>query len=339
MSESAQIISSALNDPIRTAMDFGCDIESLVTGASIDARAVLSAEGTVPLHRFVAFHQIAASRLSAPHFGRLASRRFDLASIGPTGVAALAAPTLGAGLRLVEQSFLAVQGETDLRLTVAEGLATLSYRILDPQIWPRDQDAELTIGVFAALVAKVAGPHWRPLGKSFEHSAHGAERHKGGDPCCPVEYLAETNSFSFEARLLDEALPHRDAALFAKVSSNLKRRVFELHRNASLAERVRWLIMRHLGTEAADQTCVAQSLGMSRRSLRRRLAELNTSFAVLLGDCRDDLARTLLKETRLTTAEIADRLGYSEASAFERAFRNRSGISPAQYRAQNRRLS
>lgn len=337
MGESAHIVSSALSDPIRTAMDFGCDIDSLVKGASIDAPKLLSAQATVPLHRYVAFNQIAASHLSAPHFGRLASRRFDLASIGPTGIAALSAPTLGAGLRLVEHSFLAVQGETDLRLTVADGVATLSYRILNPHIWPRDQDAELTIGVFASLVRKVAGPRWRPLGKTFEHEPHGAERHEGGDPGCPVHYMADTNSFSFEARLLDEALPQRDAALFARLSGNLRRTVGQLERSATLVDRVRWLILRHMGTDAVDQTFVAQSLGMSRRTLRRHLAESETSFAVLLGDCRDELAKSFLGGTRLTIAEIADRLGYSEASAFERAFRNRSGQSPAQYRAGHRR--
>ena len=204
---------------------------------------------------------------------------------------------------------------------------------------PRGQGAELTIGVFASLVGKVAGPRWRPLGKTFEHDAHGAERHEGGDPLCPLQYLADTNSFSFEARLLDKALPQRDAALFAKMSDNLKRTVGQLKGNATLVERVRWLILRHMGTDAVDQTFVAQSLGMSRRSLRRHLAEMDTSFAALLGDCLDDMARSLLNGTRLTTAEIADRLGFSEASAFERAFRNRCGQSPAQFRAQGRRLA
>lgn len=332
MSEQAHILSSAIRDPLRTASEIGGNVERLVHAAHIDTTVLGTKSGTLPLHRYVALNQIAASDLAAPHFGRLASQRFDLSSIGPTGRAALAAPTLGAALRLLERSFLTVQGETDLRLEVAGGVATLSYRILDPDIWPRDQDAELTIGVFAALVSRVAGPQWHPLSLSFEHAAHGAERCAGGDPHCPVLYGAATNALSFDAGLLDRRLPGRDEALFARLSDGLKRKVARLQDGASYADRVRWLILRHLGTVAADQTNIALSLGMSRRSLRRRLADEGTSFGLLLGDCRDDLARSLLRGTDTSLPEIADRLGYSETSGFERAFRNRNGLTPAQYR-------
>lgn len=332
MTEPAHILTSAIRDPLRTALEFGGDVERLVHAAEIDRAILDGTGGTLPLGRYVALNQIAAADLSAPHFGRLAGRRFDLASIGPTGRAALAAPSLGAGLRLMEKSFLAVQGETDLRLTVEDGVATLSYCILDPEIWPRDQDAELTIGVFAGLVASVAGPGWRPLALSFEHAPHGAERRMGGDPCCPVSYGCATNTLSFEARLLDCPLPGCDADLFRALSAKLVDAVDRIERDASTADRVRRLILRDAGTRIPDQTGIALSLGMSRRSLRRHLADEGTSFAILLGRCRDELACLLLAETSLSIAEIADRLGYSETSSFERAFRNRNGQTPALYR-------
>ncbi|WP_425101833.1 AraC-like transcriptional regulator QhpR [Tropicibacter sp. S64] len=332
MSESAHILTSAIRDPLRTAREFGCDVDRLVHSAAIDTASPGFAAGTLPLHRFVALNQLAARDLAAPHFGRLAAQRFDLSSIGPVGRAALAAPTLGAALRLLESSFLAIQGETDLRLEVAEGVATLSYRILDLDIWPRDQDAELTISVMMRLVGSVAGPGWQPLSLGFEHGAGGAERHAGGDPRCPVVYGAQTNSVSFQDGLLDRRLPSCDAMLFARLSDVLRRRIDLLEQEASVTDKARRLIRRGIGTPAVDQTGIAQDLGMSRRSLRRHLAEEGTNFALLLGECRDEMARRLLRETQLPLAEIADRLGYSETSGFERAFRNRTGATPAQYR-------
>ncbi len=332
MSDSAHILTSAIRDPLRTALEFGGDIERLVNAAAIDRSVLGQAQGTVLLRRYVALNQIAALDLAAPHFGRLAGQRFDLASIGAAGRAALAAPSLGAGLRLMERCFLAVQGETDLRLEIEDGVATLTYRILDPDIWPRDQDAELTIGTFTALVASVAGSGWRPISLAFEHAPGGAERLVGGDPRCPVHYRTATNSVSFEAGLLDRRLPGCDRNLFVHLSARLNDKVQEIERRTSVLDRARHLILRHMGTPCADQTSVALSLGMSRRSLRRHLAEAGTSFAVLLGECRDELARKLLCQSDLSIAEIADRLGYSETSGFERAFRNRNGQTPARYR-------
>ncbi|SMX38767.1 AraC-like transcriptional regulator QhpR [Maliponia aquimaris] len=332
MADSAQIVSSVIRDPIRVALDLGGDADSLCSAARIDSATLSGGAPSLPLRCFVALNQLAAKQLRAPHFGRLVGSRFEVANIGEVGRAAMAAPSLGAALRLMERAFATVQSETELHLDVTDGVACLSYRILDPNIWPRDQDAELTLGVFRQLVLQAAGPGYRPLGLSFEHPAGGAERRSGGDPGCPVSYDAETNALCFHARLLDRAMPgsHRDQ--YQRMATVLTAAAQRLERDGSVTARVRREILRNLGQVAVDQTAIAQRLGMSRRSLRRHLADEGTSFADILGDCRDGQARILLRDTRLTIPEIADRLDYSEASGFERAFRRRTGQTPSAFR-------
>jgi len=71
---------------------------------------------------------------------------------------------------------------------------------------------------------------------------------------------------------------------------------------------------------------------MSERTLQRRLKDEGTTFAVLVDEVRTDLARMYLADDRLAVYEVAFLLGFSEPSAFNRAFKRWLGTSPREYR-------
>jgi AraC-like DNA-binding protein len=79
---------------------------------------------------------------------------------------------------------------------------------------------------------------------------------------------------------------------------------------------------------------LAEAHHLSPRSLQRRLAEQGSSFQHLLDSTRQQLAEAYLRDPHLELAEIALLLGYSEQSAFARAFRQWTGLAPAQWRKQ-----
>lgn len=334
MPHTARIVATAMRDPCAVIRDLGGDPAEILRVAGLDPSVPAGEDGTgtLPLAAYVALSQAAAERFAAPHFGRLVGGRFDIGNIGAVGTAAMRAPTLGAALRLFEAAFAAVQGESELRLDVAGDRATLSYRILDPDIWPRDQDAELTLGVFVALVARIAGAGWRPLGLAFEHGPNGADRERAAEPRCPVRYGAPANALTFPARLLDQPMSAADAASFRPMAAFLTREAQRREREGALARRVRRAVLAGLGRAPVGQTEIASALGLSRRTLRRRLEEEGAGFAVIVAECRDALARRMLAHGALGAPEIAERLGYSDVTAFERAFRARSGVTPAAFR-------
>ncbi|MEM1030342.1 MAG: AraC family transcriptional regulator ligand-binding domain-containing protein [Myxococcota bacterium] len=78
---------------------------------------------------------------------------------------------------------------------------------------------------------------------------------------------------------------------------------------------------------------VAKALAKSSRTLQRRLSEAGTSFQTLVDEERNAAARAYLADPRLGLDEVAFLLGFSEASAFSRAFKRWTGMSPTQYRA------
>lgn len=84
------------------------------------------------------------------------------------------------------------------------------------------------------------------------------------------------------------------------------------------------------GTVQAE--AIARRLHMSRYTLYRRLRRENQSFASVLEEVRRQTAQVYLAGTRIPLSDIALRLGFSEQSAFSRAFRRWTGVSPLQYR-------
>lgn len=283
----------------------------------------------MPLRGFVGLLQAAAAALSAPGLGRAAGGVFALANLGEMGLAMEAAPSLGAALSIFCRAFAAVQSDSQLELRLEDGGAALRYRILDPDVWPRDQDAEFTMTILAGLVARVAGRGWRPQRLALEHRPQEAEAPREAAWRCPVRHGAAWNALEFPVGLLDQPMPARAPDAFRQLARDLAARAAERRQGAPLLLRVRREVLARLGEGEATQGAVAEALGRSERSLRRQLQAEGAAFSDVLADCRCDLARLMLAQGSLSTAEIAARLGYSDATAFERAFRRRAGLTIA----------
>ncbi|MBT8408860.1 MAG: AraC family transcriptional regulator [Alphaproteobacteria bacterium] len=119
-----------------------------------------------------------------------------------------------------------------------------------------------------------------------------------------------------------------DPALFSGFEPDLRTRLDELDREASMADRVRAVLMEAMPSGQADAAYVARRLGVSTRSLQRRLAADGTSFKAELQSLRARLARQYLGETGHSSAEIAFLLGYEDPNSFIRAFHHWTGTTP-----------
>jgi AraC-like DNA-binding protein len=91
-----------------------------------------------------------------------------------------------------------------------------------------------------------------------------------------------------------------------------------------------WLADQLADGEPAEEAA-AQALGMSLRSLQRRLQEEGTTYREILNGTRQEMARAYLEERRTSVTEIAFRLGFSDSNSFSRAFRRWTGQSPRAY--------
>jgi AraC-like DNA-binding protein len=106
-----------------------------------------------------------------------------------------------------------------------------------------------------------------------------------------------------------------------------------LHRpQADIPNRVRQAVSAVLGEGVPTLSKIASELGLSARTLQRRLSASGQTYQSIVDAARRQLAHQLLRETDHCLAEIAFRTGFSEQSAFSRAFKRWSGQTPRSYR-------
>ncbi len=149
----------------------------------------------------------------------------------------------------------------------------------------------------------------------------------------PLRFGADQGVLHFDASLLDAPVMQDEESLEAFLAYSpqvwLARRDF----GTTIEDRVRRVLYRGLASEWPDQAELARSMAMSPQTLRRRLREQGTSVTEIKESIQRDAAIVSLIDGDETVADLATRLGFSEASAFHRAFRRWTGQSPGAYRS------
>lgn len=299
--------------------------------AASGAAGRVGAEAEMPLARFVAVIEELASSAGNPMLGWQIGLEFPLEGLCEVAPAVRSARTLGGALQRLVENFGLIQDAADVRLECAGGLACLSYRILDPDIWPREQDALFTLGIFARILRAAVGPAWAGAELGLESEAAGLRRDGARGVPDRVVTWAETNYLRFPASWLDR--PTGMPAQPAPDHGRLAREVARRRRRMTVSVRARLLIFKALHDGTCAQDLVARAMGMSPRTLRRRLAEEGTSFQLLMDECRMRLAAFEFRNRPgCSIAQTALRLGYSEHSTFTRAFQRWNGMPPLHYK-------
>jgi len=147
----------------------------------------------------------------------------------------------------------------------------------------------------------------------------------------PIAFGARTNVLEFARDDVDARLPTGNAEVTRRIDEVLARYLARLD-DRQVLSRVRTSVIERLQDGEPAQGVVARALGMSARTLQRRLAEEGTSYQAVLDETRAELARSYLSEGWSVT-ETAFTLGFSDTSSFSRAFRRWTGVAPSEHGA------
>ncbi len=152
---------------------------------------------------------------------------------------------------------------------------------------------------------------------------------------CEVRFNQPCSALIASHQLLGHRLRQPDPLLFSTLEAHAAQKLHELGLSGnSLSQRVLLRIRALIDEGMPRKERVAADLGMTERTLHRRLQEEGSSWQILLDQVRDDLARSMLRDTPLPQASIAERLGYSDTRSFQRAFKRRVGSTPGDWRQQ-----
>jgi AraC-like DNA-binding protein len=156
---------------------------------------------------------------------------------------------------------------------------------------------------------------------------------------CPVRFESARNELVFPRTMLEARQPFPDDALWRLLKRRADDLLVQERARELLHERVRHVLRHEVDLGRVDPAAIARRLGVSPRSLRRRLGDEGHSLSAIADDVRRELALSELLNPEMPIKHIADRVGFSEVSAFHRAFKRWTGVTPARYRAQTTQLA
>lgn len=329
-------------------------VEAAITASGVKSPRVFELAGVDParvfdpglrlkLADYCRLMDSAAHETGDDLFGARFGRSFTPQNFKAVGVLVVSSATVGDGLRALARSYGWIQENSSLELNLSEGFASLDYQIYDGRILSRQQDAELTLAAFCALVRHSAGPGWRPREIHFEHGRGGARHDYETIFGTSVFFDQSTNSVVIDAKSLSTVMARPDPDAFERASWFIHRQLAaadsagaadqDHHRTRGAALGVLSYVI-EIQCKAGDVGigAVARRMGLTVHGLRARLRTYDTPFDELVSAVRRRLATRYVEETERSMTEIAFLLGYSELSAFSRAFRHWVGRGPSEHR-------
>ena len=148
-----------------------------------------------------------------------------------------------------------------------------------------------------------------------------------------IAFGTGTNGVELAAELLALPIRSADPALLSLLDREAAASLEQRREVVPFIDQVRSAISQQFGTGAPTLGGVAQALGTSTRTLQRRLGEDAVSFRDVVESVREAIARKYLGESTMGLGEIAFRLGYTDVSTFQRAFKRWTGMTPGTFRA------
>lgn len=149
---------------------------------------------------------------------------------------------------------------------------------------------------------------------------------------CPVTFGAKEDSFVLPLHIADWPLPTANHELVQTFDAILAEQLADLQ-DADLESRCRAYLLQELTSGEPSEEDLAKAMAMSRRTLQRKLGDLGLTYRSLLEKTRYHLAMRYLDDPMKSVTDITFLLGFSEQSAFTRAFKRWSGKAPSEYRS------
>jgi len=271
------------------------------------------------------------------HLGLLIGQPVTLSALGAIGFLMRASPTVGHALRLLGEHFHVHDRGGHVSVEIQHSVATLCYRITARRVEAADQIYMIAAAAACNFIRELSGPGWRPLQVQLPFRRPAAVAPLSKVLAAPLMFDADQMGVTFPSADLTRPVTSADPVLYGMMSERVAG--LEARLDQDLPGQVRGLLQTLIFLPDAGGSIVAGRLGMSLRTLSRRLASHGVTLQAIRDEVLCEAACQLLQFTEKPTHEIAIILGYADASAFTRAFSRWLGVPPAQWRARGRRAA
>lgn len=326
---------AALRQYVRAANARGIDTGSLFTKAGLDSATLQTDEGRIDGELFQVFIRFLCEESNNPILGLETGDFVQPGSYSVVGYITMSCATLGEAVARIApfEKLVGDMGTTSLSMNGDDLKLTWNCNYTDPVIQPQMVD-----NIFASWInyarwladdnkTSPSAVHLRRLSPGPELEQAYTERWG-----CPVRFSAGEDAIVLHKDLLNTPLRQPDPLLRKTLEAHALSQLATLETDTALTHRVKHSIRKQLMHGITRQDMVADHLGMTSRTLQRKLSQEGASYQQLLDEVRQAMAEDFLTNSELGIPEIALRLGYSETTSFHRKFKAETGKTPGEFR-------
>lgn len=275
------------------------------------------------------------ARNTNPYIGLDMGEILSAEDLGVVGHAMVASATVGEALSLFSKYIYVFAQANNIRLDIGEDkvICTYSVDILQPN--QHRQDVEFALAYYIHIICSLSKKVFKPTLVEFAHSQFAETKRHQKVFGCEVKFEQRANRLHFNKKILAAPIISADPGLLTALKFYLDDRLKVRSEDKNLLAKTRHLITVSLSGEAPDMKKIASQMGMSIRSLQRKLSEKNIIFSELVDSIRQTIAIDYVHHTDISLTDVALMLGYAELSSFSRAFKRWYGVSPQQAREES----
>jgi AraC-like DNA-binding protein len=318
---------------VEHARRLGLDADAVLAAAGVDEAVLGDGDARMPHEAALAVWREAVRASRDEAFGIHAAEQIRPGAFDVLDYAIRSSATLGEGLERLVRYHRVLHDTAVVRLDVKGPRAVLTHAVPgDPAGLPRHV-AEFIVAGWLVVARQATGLELAPLEVRFRHSppAHLGEHRRVFR--APLRFDDASSGVVLARELLAAPLVKADPGLCAVLERHVRALLARIPGATPLTERVRQLVAQELSAGVPSAAAIARRLHMSPRTLQRRLRDDGINHRALVDALRRELALRYLSERRIAVSEVAFLLGFSEASAFHRAFKRWSGDTPARFRS------
>ncbi len=321
---------AALSNFAEVAQQVGVDARRLLRDAGLAWGVLGDPDQRLPVEAVASLLEAAARDSGCQTFGLRMAETRRLSDFGAVSLLIAHQPTLRASLDTIVEYRHLMNEALVMHVEEAGGFFHVREELVLQGGGARRQAYELAIGAMFRMLSAVLGPRWRPNSIRFSHSAPddlGVHRRVFRSE---VLFDCEFNEIICWGADLDRANPAADPAL-AQYARRFVDGLSDRDRQSATFE-VRKALYLRLPEGGASIGQVARALGLTVRTLQRRLDAEGSEFSDLLSGVRRDLAERHLENAACSISEVSRLLGYGQLSSFSRWFLAEFGVSPTDWR-------
>jgi|GEM_PF-735951 len=295
----------------------------------------------IPLRDYIAFFEEAAELAGNPFLGLQMGADFKPENLGNIAGVFRAARDLHSALARLSSYLDALRPGIHTEIILDRDNAYFGYRFDDDTIRPRRQDVEFSMAATVSFIRALMGPRWAPVAVHVDHPAPevGMRRRQIYHKVfrAPVFFNQPgTQLVLRHADLKEQDLSGRRVAP-PSLEQSFRDVMAQAAGDESIARQVRYVIALRMGNAPLTVPAVAAELGLSPRTLQRRLGEDGTTLRALVQEQRRQTAEALLARKAVPVSSVADNLGYGDPAVLSRAFKGWTGTTPSRFRSSRKR--